>query len=541
MGDGRARALARRGAAGAPRVCRRRLRRDLDRHLGPSDRGPRRAPVAVGRRPARALDGRRPARRSGLRAGPPPRAGAAASAQSRSASTATSTRPRAPRPSGCSRARSRRIRPTSSCSRRSRWCGPRPMRPSSACSPPACPSGSASGAAAGCLRRLRRALGRARGRLVRPRGAPVRGDGRRRAADQLHPARPRRRHGLVAARLHRPAARRVPEPGLPLGRGLAHRGGRGRRGVRRAGPGLAGGGSADHRRLLRRRARAPRGGANGPRGRPGRPHPATGAGRGGGRPGSAKRRPASSRWTDERGAELFPLDFPDLLRRAGACSRPRQGSFLVWKYLYREDVGRGRRCLDVGCGTGLQTVQLAQNGAAHVHAIDIDDRAVSNTLTNAFRNGVADRVSAAAVDLYPWVPEERYDVIVASLYQLPVDPFAPGLDPPAARLLGPQSDRPPDRAAARGAGRRRRRLHHAALDHRPAAHGRAARASGVSRRGSSTSRSSSSTSCSQTRKSRSGGSSSCPTPTTSTLGDQNVIVAYLIEVTRTGESEGPPA
>jgi hypothetical protein len=58
-----------------------------------------------------------------------------------------------------------------------------------------------------------------------------------------------------------------------------------------------------------------------------------------------------------------------------------------------------------------------------VHAIDIEGKAVDNTLTNAFRNGVSDRVSAAAVDLYPWLPEERYDVIVASLYQMPVDPF----------------------------------------------------------------------------------------------------------------------
>jgi len=66
---------------------------------------------------------------------------------------------------------------------------------------------------------------------------------------------------------------------------------------------------------------------------------------------------------------------------------------------------------------------LARNGAEHVHAIDLDPRAVDNTLTNAFRNGVADRVSAATVDLYPWVPEVRYDVIVASLYQTPVDPF----------------------------------------------------------------------------------------------------------------------
>jgi cyclopropane fatty-acyl-phospholipid synthase-like methyltransferase len=102
---------------------------------------------------------------------------------------------------------------------------------------------------------------------------------------------------------------------------------------------------------------------------------------------------------------------------------PTQGSFLIWKYLYREGIGAHQRCLDIGCGTGLLTVQLARNGAAHVHAIDIDDAAVKNTLTNAFRNGVADRVSAAALDLYPWVPAERYDVIVASLYQTPVDPF----------------------------------------------------------------------------------------------------------------------
>jgi release factor glutamine methyltransferase len=102
---------------------------------------------------------------------------------------------------------------------------------------------------------------------------------------------------------------------------------------------------------------------------------------------------------------------------------PTQGSFLTWKYLYREGVGADQRCLDIGCGSGLLTVQLARNGAAHVHAIDIDGAAVKNTLTNAFRNGVADRVSGATQDLYPWVPEERYDVIVASLYQTPVDPF----------------------------------------------------------------------------------------------------------------------
>ncbi len=128
------------------------------------------------------------------------------------------------------------------------------------------------------------------------------------------------------------------------------------------------------------------------------------------------------RWRDARGRELFPLDFPEIRCEPGVFE-PTQGSFLIWKYLYREGIGAHQRCLDIGCGTGLLTVQLARNGAAHVHAIDIDDAACQNTLTNAFRNGVADRVTAAPQDLYPWVPEERYDLIVASLYQMPVDPF----------------------------------------------------------------------------------------------------------------------
>jgi len=131
---------------------------------------------------------------------------------------------------------------------------------------------------------------------------------------------------------------------------------------------------------------------------------------------------ARSRWTDPRGRQMYPLDFPDLTLENGVFV-PTQGSFMVWKYLYKEGIGAHQRCLDVGCGSGLLTIQLARNGAAHVHSIDIDEGAVKNTLTNAFRNGVADRVSAATQDLYPWVPEERYDLIVASLFQMPVDPF----------------------------------------------------------------------------------------------------------------------
>jgi homocysteine S-methyltransferase len=127
-------------------------------------------------------------------------------------------------------------------------------------------------------------------------------------------------------------------------------------------------------------------------------------------------------WRDEQDRPLYPLPVPELVLEPGVFL-PTQGSFLLWKHLFSYGIGKERNCLDVGCGTGLLTAQLALNGASHVHAIDIDRAAVANTLSNAFRNDVADRVTGEQVDLYPWVPEERYDVVVASLYQMPNDPF----------------------------------------------------------------------------------------------------------------------
>ncbi|MDC0934798.1 homocysteine S-methyltransferase family protein [Pirellulales bacterium] len=129
-------------------------------------------------------------------------------------------------------------------------------------------------------------------------------------------------------------------------------------------------------------------------------------------------------WIDERGRDLYPLPLPDL-----ACDPevfvPTQGSYLLWKYLYQTGVGADKRCLDVGCGAGILAVQLALNGAQRVTAVDVQKAAVANTLTNAFRNGVADRVQGEVVDLYAMDamdPGSKYDLVVASLYQMPTDP-----------------------------------------------------------------------------------------------------------------------
>ena len=127
-------------------------------------------------------------------------------------------------------------------------------------------------------------------------------------------------------------------------------------------------------------------------------------------------------WRDVQGRVIYPLPFPDLAVEPGVFV-PTQGSYLLWKHLHRTGLGEGGACLDVGCGCGIQTVQLALNGATHVHAIDIDRNAIANTMSNAYRNGVGDRVSADDVDLYQWTTDDRYDLIVASLFQMPVDPY----------------------------------------------------------------------------------------------------------------------
>src|SRR3954454_11197170 len=71
------------------------------------------------------------------------------------------------------------------------------------------------------------------------------------------------------------------------------------------------------------------------------------------------------------GRRLFPLDIPEIVCEPGVFV-PTQGSYLVWKHLFQHRIGAGLRCLDIGCGTGLLAIQLARNGAEHVHAIDIE-------------------------------------------------------------------------------------------------------------------------------------------------------------------------
>ena len=184
------------------------------------------------------------------------------------------------------------------------------------------------------VQRLRAALGRARGRRLRPRGGPLRADGHRRADGQLHPARPRRRDGVLPARLHRPAARRRIRTSAttPTRAGASSRASAapstrrwrcaGARRERRSSAAAAA--SAPPRRGGARAARADRAR------RPARPErPAAGADAAAG----ARAAPAPARGPTAGGARCSRCAFPDLVADAGVVA-PSSGSLMAWRHLY---------------------------------------------------------------------------------------------------------------------------------------------------------------------------------------------------------------
>ena len=77
---------------------------------------------------------------------------------------------------------------------------------------------------------------------------------------------------------------------------------------------------------------------------------------------------------------------------------------------YRLD--RNALVLDMGCGTGVLGIMAKKCGAAHVVAMDIDDKSVTNTLENAAANHVK-----LDVRLGDTPPAGEYHLILANIHR----------------------------------------------------------------------------------------------------------------------------
>ena len=83
----------------------------------------------------------------------------------------------------------------------------------------------------------------------------------------------------------------------------------------------------------------------------------------------------------------------------------------------------GGSFLEVGSGTGMIAVCAGLAGCGSVTAVDIDPAAVENTVCNARRHGLSDRISTVASDLYDALPGERFDMIFwnSNFVEVPAD------------------------------------------------------------------------------------------------------------------------
>ncbi|MGY3267027.1 50S ribosomal protein L11 methyltransferase [Lysobacter sp. HA35] len=97
----------------------------------------------------------------------------------------------------------------------------------------------------------------------------------------------------------------------------------------------------------------------------------------------------------------------------GSGTHPTTALCLQWLDALADDgVLDGARILDFGCGSGILALAALKLGAASAIGVDNDPQAVTATLDNAERNGVADRLS---VYLPQDEPVATYRVVVANI------------------------------------------------------------------------------------------------------------------------------
>jgi release factor glutamine methyltransferase len=90
----------------------------------------------------------------------------------------------------------------------------------------------------------------------------------------------------------------------------------------------------------------------------------------------------------------------------------------VLEFLLQQDL-RGKRFLELGCGSGIISVAAAQAGA-HVVASDINTIAIRNTRMNA--EGCQVSVQVIHSDLFDHIPANTFDWIVINPPYYPADP-----------------------------------------------------------------------------------------------------------------------
>ena len=103
----------------------------------------------------------------------------------------------------------------------------------------------------------------------------------------------------------------------------------------------------------------------------------------------------------------------------GTGTHPTTRLCLQWLL---QNLPRGARVLDYGCGSGVLAIVAARLGAAEVVGSDIDEQALDAARANSERNGVDARYTAPGL-----LPPGQFDVVLANILANPLRLLAPML------------------------------------------------------------------------------------------------------------------
>lgn len=105
--------------------------------------------------------------------------------------------------------------------------------------------------------------------------------------------------------------------------------------------------------------------------------------------------------------------------------RPSDYSAALVQCLVHDRVqAKGRRVLDVGCGSGVLLAAAGAAGAAHLTGVDIEADAVAETRALLDQHGYASVRDIHNGALFDPVGQRQFDLVLANLPHFPMDPAA---------------------------------------------------------------------------------------------------------------------